>query len=319
MNDINTKIAALGRELSTLKGELERLKRELSDTLSHLDGENVPSLPGLASLAEGSRKLLAVVVGEDGKINALPVLTALNEKTEAKLSADRVDFSAGDYTVTADHVDLSGKEISLTSEKISLTSDNLSVSPDGVLTCRGAKLKEAEITRGTVLGSDIDEGSGVRFGPLYSDGEGKDPGNLSQVTLYNSYLYDGGGEGGISRGVALRGELTRRSGESLTSSLLVNALKTGITNTPDGEVEGENDLFIGIERTPSGACRIRLDAGEIFLTMSGESATLSAGTGTSDEPKISLNRPKNAPPSLTLAVGPTSLTLTPEGIFKEER
>lgn len=256
MREIEKKLDELTKTVKKQNDEQIKFRRAYEDQINNLDGDNIPSLAGIVQENTKNGETIAAIVSSDGEggytANASLILSSINGQSSATLRADKVDFTAGTYTVGADHISLAGKTINMTSDNIKISSTNFNVDRTGKATMNAAVIK-----KGCILGSDITEGAGIQIGSTYQFDSTS--GKSSDVKIYVSETPDGVG---YSKGIEIRANDT---GGNITDprsgSLVVNSQEMALT-TLAGEASqeisyttnlGSSDAYIGIEKYNNGA------------------------------------------------------------------
>ncbi len=254
----------LKRELEQVKRELQKLKddqikqnRDYKDAMYNLDADNIPSLQGIV-------KKVNLIVSEDGTVKAEFVMEVINNESNAKIKADRIN--------------LEGLVLNLTANNITISSDNLSVDKNGHVVMGSADIKQS-----CVLASDIDEGSAMRIGPPYVDSltGSADPNdaNISYSEL-DVFYEDDGYSVGSSRGLSLT-TVFQRSSASSDGSTLVSEIRESakeIKLHSYGSTDFYDDCEVGIKRDgEQGNTGVAyLKVGENYLWVDNEGVHMTA-------------------------------------------
>lgn len=255
MREIEKKLDELTKTVKKQNDEQIKFRRAYEDQINNLDEDNIPKLSNVIETNTKNGQAIAAVVSSDGAggytANASLILSSINGQSSATLRADKVDFTAGTYTVGADHISLAGKTINMTSDNIKISSTNFNVDRTGKATMNAAVIK-----KGCILGSDITEGAGIQIGSTYQFDSTS--GKSSDVKIYVSETPDGVG---YSKGIEIRANDT---GGNITDprsgSLVVNSQELALT-TLAGEASqgisyttnlGSSDAYIGIEKYNNG-------------------------------------------------------------------
>ena len=252
---IKKKLDELTKTVKKQNDEQIKFRRTYEDQINNLDEDNIPKLSSIIETNTKNGQAIAAVVSSDGaggyKADASLILQSINGQSSATLRADKVDFTAGTYTVGADHISLAGKTINMTSDNIKIRSTNFNVDRTGKATMNAAVIK-----KGCILGSDIDTGAGIQIGSTYQFDSTS--GKASDVKIYVSQTPDGVG---YSKGIEIRANDT---GGNITDprsgSLVVNSQELALT-TLAGEASQDisyaanlssSDAYIGIEKYNNG-------------------------------------------------------------------
>lgn len=248
---IKKKLDELTKTVKKQNDEQIKFRRAYEDQINNLDEDNIPKLSSVIETNTKNGQAIAAVVSSDGaggyKADASLILQSINGQSSATLRADKIDFTAGTYTVGADHISLAGKTINMTGDNIKITSTNFNVDRTGKATMNAAVIK-----KGCILGSDITAGAGIQIGSTYQFDSTS--GKSSDVKIYVSETPDGVG---YSKGIEIRANDT---GGNITDprsgSLVVNSQEMALT-TLAGEASqgisyttslGSSDAYIGIEK-----------------------------------------------------------------------
>lgn len=252
---IKKKLDELTKTVKKQNDEQIKFRRAYEDQINNLDEDNIPKLSSVIETNTKNGQAIAAVVSSDGaggyKANASLILQSINGQSSATLRADKIDFTAGTYTVGADHISLAGKTINMTGDNIKIASTNFNVDRTGKATMNAAVIK-----KGCILGSDITSGAGIQIGSTYQFDSTS--GKSSDVKIYVSETPDGVG---YSKGIEIRANDT---GGNITDprsgSLVVNSQELALT-TLAGEASqgisytanlGSSDAYIGIEKYNNG-------------------------------------------------------------------
>ena len=140
-------------EVVNAYGSVAGFGAKLSDTDAKVNSvaswpmsEGVHRLATIEQKASGDDSSLVLAAGtkEDGSPNILSGATiVLNDSEKGsyiQLDADKIDFTAGEFTIEAEHLDLTGKTIALTTDSISIESDYFSVNTNGYMTATGGTI-----------------------------------------------------------------------------------------------------------------------------------------------------------------------------------
>ena len=268
---IKKKLDELTKTVKKQNDEQIKFRRAYEDQINNLDEDNIPKLSSVIETNTKNGQAIAAVVSSDGaggyKADASLILQSINGQSSATLRADKIDFTAGTYTVGADHISLAGKTINMTGDNIKITSTNFNVDRTGKATMNAAVIK-----KGCILGSDITAGAGIQIGSTYQFDSTS--GKSSDVKIYVSETPDGVG---YSKGIEIRANDT---GGNITDprsgSLVVNSQELALT-TLAGEASqeisyttnlGSSDAFIGIEKYNSSTTALVLRVGNtgIWIT-----------------------------------------------------
>ena len=248
---IKKKLDELTKTVKKQNDEQIKFRRAYEDQINNLDEDNIPKLSNVIETNTKNGQAIAAVVSSDGaggyKADASLILQSINGQSSATLRADKIDFTAGTYTVGADHISLAGKTINMTGDNIKITSTNFNVDRTGKATMNAAVIK-----KGCILGSDITEGAGIQIGSTYQFDSTS--GKSSDVKIYVSETPDGVG---YSKGIEIRANDT---GGNITDprsgSLVVNSQEMALTTLAGEESQGisyttnlgSSDAYIGIEK-----------------------------------------------------------------------
>lgn len=168
---IKKKLDELTKTVKKQNDEQIKFRRAYEDQINNLDEDNIPKLSNVIETNTKNGQAIAAVVSSDGaggyKADASLILQSINGQSSATLRADKIDFTAGTYTVGADHISLAGKTINMTGDNIKIASTNFNVDRTGKATMNAAVIK-----KGCILGSDITEGAGIQIGSTYTDSNG---------------------------------------------------------------------------------------------------------------------------------------------------
>lgn len=252
---IKKKLDELTKTVKKQNDEQIKFRRAYEDQINNLDEDNIPKLSSVIETNTKNGQAIAAVVSSDGaggyKANASLILQSINGQSSATLRADKIDFTAGTYTVGADHISLAGKTINMTGDNIKIASTNFNVDRTGKATMNAAVIK-----KGCILGSDITEGAGIQIGSTYQFDSTS--GKSSDVKIYVSQTPDGVG---YSKGIEIRANDT---GGNITDprsgSLVVNSQELALTTLAGEESQeisyaanlGSSDAYIGIEKYNNG-------------------------------------------------------------------
>lgn len=252
---IKKKLDELTKTVKKQNDEQIKFRRAYEDQIYNLDEDNIPKLSNIIETNTKNGQAIAAVVSSDGeggyKADASLILQSINGQSSATLRADKIDFTAGTYTVGADHISLAGKTISMTTDNIKIASTNFNVDRTGKATMNAAVIK-----KGCILGSDITEGAGIQIGSTYQFDSTS--GKSSDVKIYVSQTPDGVG---YSKGIEIRANDTGGNiTDPCSGSLVVNSQEMALT-TLAGEASqeisyaenlGSSDAYIGIEKYNNG-------------------------------------------------------------------
>lgn len=143
-------IDTLLREIEELKKKVQKLEddqikqnRDYKDAMYNLDTDNIPALQGVV-------KKVNLIISEGGTVTAQFVMEVINNESNAKINADRIN--------------LEGLVLNLTANNITISSDNFSVDKNGHVV-----MASADIKQNCVLGSDLTTGAGMQIGPDYEE------------------------------------------------------------------------------------------------------------------------------------------------------
>lgn len=252
---IKKKLDELTKTVKKQNDEQIKFRRAYEDQINNLDEDNIPKLSSVIETNTKNGQAIAAVVSSDGeggyKADASLILQSINGQSSATLRADKIDFTAGTYTVGANHISLAGKTINMTSDNIQIKSTNFNVDKTGKATMNAAVIK-----KGCVLGSDIDTGAGIQIGSTYDFGTG---GKSSDVKVYSSMTPDGIG---YSKGIEIRAnDVGGTVSDDRSGSLVLNSQEIALT-TLQGDASQQiqystdevtdNDAYIGIDKLSSG-------------------------------------------------------------------
>lgn len=252
---IKKKLDELTKTVKNQNDEQIKFRRAYEDQIYNLDEDNIPKLSNIIETNTKNGQAIAAVVSSDGeggyKADASLILQSINGQSSATLRADKIDFTAGTYTVGADHISLAGKTISMTTDNIKIASTNFNVDRTGKATMNAAVIK-----KGCILGSDITEGAGIQIGSTYQFDSTS--GKSSDVKIYVSQTPDGAG---YSKGIEIRAnDIGGNITDPRSGSLVVNSQEMALT-TLAGEASqeisyaenlGSSDAYIGIEKYNNG-------------------------------------------------------------------
>lgn len=221
------RIEALEKEVQKLKDDQIKQNRDYKDAMYNLDTDNIPALQGVV-------KKVNLIISEGGTVTAQFVMEVINNESNAKIKADRIN--------------LEGLVLNLTANNITISSDNFSVDKNGHVV-----MGSADINRGCVLGSDIEQGTAMRIGPAYQDD------NCSSNASLQSLQKEDGVSGGYTRGLAFSSALIRGSKvaidpddvKAITGDICADAKRTGAkmgATTVQSPVVKEK-AFVGLERS----------------------------------------------------------------------
>lgn len=140
-DELKRELDAVKRELQKLKDDQIKQNRDYKDTIRNLDADNIPSLQGIV-------KKVNLIISDGGTVTAQFVMEVVNNESNAKVQADRID--------------LEGLVLNLTANNITISSDNFSVDKNGHVVMGSAEIKE-----NCILGSDLSTGVGMQIGPDY--------------------------------------------------------------------------------------------------------------------------------------------------------